>query len=127
MVVGVTLATIYLLRTGGSKGGASLLAPAGLAEAVEKEIDDPEQRAAALEVIASMSQLVDEWDQNLRITLDLYLQAVQQYDTDVTQMLEEVIGPMENKRSSVLQSQIGLREKLRKLLPEDRWNDVFGN
>jgi len=127
MVVGVTLATIYMLRSGGSKGGVSLLAPAGLAEAVEKKIDDPEQRAAALEVIASMSQLVDEWDQYLRLSLGLYLQAVQKYDTGVTQVLEGVIGPMENKRSSVLRAQIELREQLRSTLPADEWNDVFGN
>jgi len=125
MVVGVTLATIYMLRRG--KGGVSMLDPDGLIEALEDELENDQQRAAALEIAQSLKQVSDEWSNTLRATMDQYLQEVQQQDLGGTDLYERVFRTLEDKRRSTLTSYFELREQLRLLLPEDQWNDVLGD
>ena len=57
MVVGVTLATIALLRSRKKKGEPSFVDPGRLRHALEDAIEDPERRKLALDVVDVMKEI----------------------------------------------------------------------
>jgi hypothetical protein len=124
MVVGITLATIAILRS--RRRGASFVDPDTFRKAVEKRIKDPERRLLALELVDSLSELAEEYDSAVLLSLGQYVQAIREDDVGFYEILAEVIRPLERQRHATLLAGVELRTKLRDLMSEEEWTKVFG-
>jgi len=124
MVIGITLATIALLRSR-SGGGASFFDPDGLRAPVEKAIDDEERRTKALGVLDSMAELFADYDRSLRASVHRYLSLVGSFDSGPSEITESAIEPLEAKRAATLLGYADLRAQLLDIMTTDEWDAVF--
>lgn len=124
MVIGITLATIALLRSRAG-GGASFFDPDGLRAPVEKAIDDEERRTKALGVLDSMAELLANYDRSLRTSVHRYLSLVGSFDSGPSEITASVIVPLEAKRAVTLLGYADLRAQLLEVMSTDEWGAVF--
>ena len=125
MVVGVTLATIALLRNRGG-GSASFISPENLRKAIEKKVADPERAQRALSAVDAMVDLGQRYDDAVLEAMGDYLDLVADGGVGAEQIRVEALDPLEDTRRSILMAFVDLREQLRDAMTEKEWVKVLG-
>ncbi len=116
MVVGITITTITILRRSGKKGKeATFIDPDSFRETLEGTIEGAARRESALVIVDSMKQLVEEYDDFLRESLDLYLTRIPDFDETPAGILEQL------ERLRFAERLLYQQERLRKNLRPQRW------
>ena len=116
MVVGITIATITVLLLGDKKGkGPTFIDPDSFRDVLPEAIQNPARLESAITIVDSMKRLVEEYDDFLRTSINMYLKRIPDFRETAPAIFAEVIRPVEQKRRATLLAYVGMRDELRQV------------
>jgi Lon protease-like protein len=123
MPVLATIATISFFF--GRDAAASFLAPAGLRERLESELDASPTRDEALSLVDKLERLATEYDERRAQSLDAYA-AESANAASTADDLITILAPLDRDRHARMLEIVRIRQRMLETLSAAEWDSVFG-